>query len=243
MNREWLWDQFYEKMEDEPPGLDLLRLFAVNYHDLEMINRQYEGTRVEELPPLPFYTCWFESEDHQTHLMNLKSRTSGEVLPVHGIMIAGSNTLGYKVGLFFKRDSIFVNAALSMWITPELKCTWKMDNVDKQDEHIPSFLWALSELSTAGGVHFVEEVPPRPTRRRYQRSGKPCPPRQVLIIGNPSRPSNSTGDVDVDWSCRWWVRGHWRHLKNKKIWIKAYVKGPAGKPWREPPPKYLLAGK
>src|SRR5262252_772200 len=48
------------------------------------------------------------------------------------------------------------------------------------------------------------------------------------------------GERDVDWSCQWIVRGHWRqqfypskHL-NQPIWITPYVKGPEDKPLKPP---------
>jgi hypothetical protein len=249
MSSEWLWDEFFDLAEVQNIGdVSELRLFAVEPNDLYAITGQYNNPPTE-LPPLPFYQCWFEAPDHKSGLIDIASTKNPltDKLTFHAILICGSHDFGYAVGFFGKSSPQVkcVDYSLRMYITPQLEVTWQFKEArnDETDAHIPNFLWALSELSTAGGIHFVNEIPPRPTRRRYKRAGKQCPPRQVLIIGNPNRPSNSTGDVNVDWSCRWWVRGHWRHLKNKKIWIKAYVKGPADKPWRDPPPKYLLAGK
>lgn len=50
----------------------------------------------------------------------------------------------------------------------------------------------------------------------------------------------SKGQSDVQWSCQWWVEGHWRHqpcgFKNqdrKLLWIPPYIKGPVDKPLKK----------
>lgn len=45
--------------------------------------------------------------------------------------------------------------------------------------------------------------------------------------------SNTT--MRREYKYRRMVRGHWRRLPEKSMWIKAYIKGPAGAPWKGRP--------
>jgi len=48
--------------------------------------------------------------------------------------------------------------------------------------------------------------------------------------------SHEKGDGSRVYHVRWLVRGHWRHYTNgRTTWIKAYVKGPVGAPWKGRP--------
>lgn len=55
--------------------------------------------------------------------------------------------------------------------------------------------------------------------------------------------SQGAGESDVEWACRWLVRGHWRRQfypsanRRVPIWIDAHIKGPADKPLRAPAPE------
>ena len=46
--------------------------------------------------------------------------------------------------------------------------------------------------------------------------------------------------TDIDWQCRWFVRGHWRRQfypsthTNSPMWIVPYIKGPEDKPLKQP---------
>ena len=67
---------------------------------------------------------------------------------------------------------------------------------------------------------------------------------QVLIVQLRRREyideENSNKSNPVEWSCRWFVRGHWRNQYyksenvHKPIWIDPYIKGPEDKPLKEP---------
>jgi hypothetical protein len=48
--------------------------------------------------------------------------------------------------------------------------------------------------------------------------------------------STARGASDRTYHCRWLVSGHWRHYRTgDKTWIRAYVKGPKGAPWKGRP--------
>jgi hypothetical protein len=62
--------------------------------------------------------------------------------------------------------------------------------------------------------------------------------RRALFQG---KSENKRTGEPVEWSCQWWVSGHWRHqpcgerLQNRKwIWLAPYIKGPSDKPIKEP---------
>ena len=88
------------------------------------------------------------------------------------------------------------------------------------------------------------EPVPRSTLRRIQKSWH-CPDESIVRVIQLRRKESQQrcGDniVPIDWSCRWLVRGHWRHQfypsaqARKLRWIEAYVKGPDDKPLKRVP--------
>jgi hypothetical protein len=80
----------------------------------------------------------------------------------------------------------------------------------------------------------------RATRRRLAVVGDD---RDVIYVIHLRRAEHApvTGDsVEVEWSCRWVVRGHWRNQfhpstgHHEPTWIYPHVKGPDDKPLRVP---------
>jgi hypothetical protein len=92
----------------------------------------------------------------------------------------------------------------------------------------------FAHLVNARGVE-VEALPiPLPERRRWGRKGLVHPQVYFVHIGDGT--SDRGGQSDREYHCRWLVRGHWRHYQNgAKSWVRPYVKGPAGAPWRGRP--------
>lgn len=81
--------------------------------------------------------------------------------------------------------------------------------------------------------------PDRPDARRWGRDhDEPVPTVTVVELRRPvhSQPGTETPAVDVDWSHRWIVDGHWRNQyhpssgEHVPTWIAPYVKGPDDKP-------------
>jgi len=60
----------------------------------------------------------------------------------------------------------------------------------------------------------------------------------VILRTKHYKPSGE--EVDVEWSCQWLVRGHWRQQPYpsegiyRPIWIEPYIKGPEDKPMKNP---------
>jgi hypothetical protein len=82
----------------------------------------------------------------------------------------------------------------------------------------------------------------RAAARRAEREKWTAEPivRVVELRRRVSSASSDGEHGDVDWSCRWIVRGHWRQQwcpaarEHRPIWITPYVKGPEEKPLKPP---------
>jgi hypothetical protein len=96
-------------------------------------------------------------------------------------------------------------------------------------------------------VRFIDEKwvdprvmdPDRPRVRRFSRHGRPPPTTKVVQLRR-SEHKHHTGDdagEPVEWSHRWFVRGHWRmqafgpeRSLRRPTWIAEHIKGPEDKP-------------
>lgn len=91
----------------------------------------------------------------------------------------------------------------------------------------------------------VDERLDRATERRADAWGKRAPrlvsPIKVITLRRADRPhSEPAGERrEVDWSCQWFVDGHWRRQwyrskgTHEDIFIAGYRKGPVDKPFRD----------
>jgi hypothetical protein len=86
----------------------------------------------------------------------------------------------------------------------------------------------------------VPVLPPRPWRRRIPEWWKRQPLVRVIHLASLDGMQANECQRDVEWSCRWMVRGHWRNQfyrstgRREPLWITEYVKGPEGKPLKLP---------
>jgi hypothetical protein len=80
----------------------------------------------------------------------------------------------------------------------------------------------------------------RSTRKRVDSLGYNNMINVITLRQAARQQSSDETQEDVEWSCRWIVRGHWRDQwypsikRNQPIWIAPYIKGPEDKPLREP---------
>jgi hypothetical protein len=100
----------------------------------------------------------------------------------------------------------------------------------------------------AAFLHFINqrilelhpEPIPRASSKRLQLPDTPSARRvNVVQLRRTVYAGDSNGTHrPVDWTCRWMVRGHWRHRyyakgrTHKLLWINPHVKGPSDKPLR-----------
>lgn len=84
----------------------------------------------------------------------------------------------------------------------------------------------------------------RHTRKRIEKAGEIPPEVHVVRLRKYANcePNTKAEAKEVEWTCRWMVRGHWTNQwypsegVHRPLWIMPYVKGPEDKPFREPLP-------
>lgn len=65
-------------------------------------------------------------------------------------------------------------------------------------------------------------------------------------VQNVSDNESYDGDRIIDWSHRWYVRGHYRRIRDRRtgqerlVWVRSHIKGPQEKPLRETEKIYAL---
>ena len=109
-------------------------------------------------------------------------------------------------------------------------------STDPRDQDAkPRRLWRLlqSFWRIAAQVVQSSERPARPVRRRAARAGLVKDDAVTVIRLRRRTRSHEHAEHDVDWSCRWIVRGHWRRLEEgRQTYVRPHLKGPEGKPLR-----------
>ena len=87
---------------------------------------------------------------------------------------------------------------------------------------------------------YERQTADRHTRRRLAHSGWSDPPLVNVVRLRRRATGQGTSEVsDVEWTCQWLVRGHWRQqwhpsVKHHEVrWISPHVKGPPDKPLKQ----------
>jgi hypothetical protein len=107
--------------------------------------------------------------------------------------------------------------------------------LNTHSEVLTRYVRATWSLMDAPLADTAEPAVPRPLRRRLGKAGIPSTVLTVDLKSRHRPPSDTAGEAP-DWSHRWMVRGHWRHLKHPRfknpraVWIPEYVKGPEDTP-------------
>lgn len=94
----------------------------------------------------------------------------------------------------------------------------------------------------------VQVSPVQPLRPALRRALKAeiDPTVHVVRLRRVDSDRIAESQHDIEWSCQWIVRGHWRHQwipsqqRNELRWILPYVKGPSDKPLKMPAPEVQL---
>lgn len=95
---------------------------------------------------------------------------------------------------------------------------------------------------TARGVSLTEIGISRAERRRAAARRYQLPARLYWVTVTDEQITQPRSLSDREYHCRWLVRGHWRHFRDgSRTWIRPYVKGPAGAPWRGRPVYRVVA--
>ncbi|HEY7417474.1 MAG TPA: hypothetical protein VH593_19990 [Ktedonobacteraceae bacterium] len=101
----------------------------------------------------------------------------------------------------------------------------------------------LAQFLTTQGVKHVKDPIPRPVRRRFARRFTFDHPQVYWVDASGAGESNPHSQRQ--YRHRWIVKGHWRlseagthfikHKGGMCTWIRPYVKGPKGAPWKGRP--------
>lgn len=97
----------------------------------------------------------------------------------------------------------------------------------------------------ARSVNHFELSGARQFKRGYERSYQQRPPSVYFVDTSQAGENHSTGSGLREYSCRWLVRGHYRHTPHggllhpvtgqRSTWVRPHVKGPVGAPWKGRP--------
>jgi hypothetical protein len=98
-----------------------------------------------------------------------------------------------------------------------------------------TFVIEFAHLINARGVTVEHQSISRSQRRRFERR-RIVHPQVYFVFIDDGEIEMHEGRSDREYHCRWLVRGHWRHFQSgNRIWIRPYIKGPAGAPWKGRP--------
>lgn len=108
--------------------------------------------------------------------------------------------------------------------------------VDSTHETVLRMALNCAHVLTAKGVPHEPILLPRPVRRRYKKRYQMEMPRAYFVNLRAAGEEGHVGHGDREYHVRWMVRGHWRHhASGERSWIRPYIKGPAGAPWKGRP--------
>jgi hypothetical protein len=155
-------------------------------------------------------------------------------------------------GLVYDDDHKIWSTALRLQMPPRTS----LDELDAQvasfkttkiykDRRAKLLAWIFASWAFLDQRIAVEERAPveRHARKRAERLDVD-PVVHVVRLRKPERRADA-GDAerDVEWSCQWLVRGHWRNQwhprmqRHAPVWITPHIKGPADMPLKTPAPE------
>lgn len=115
--------------------------------------------------------------------------------------------------------------------------------VDRMTRYLVSALLFMQQtILVSTGVPAPRHVRKR-AERDHQITWATAPIINVVHLRRKSYATNGLNAIqrEVEWHCRWIVRGHWRHqacgptmTDHRPVWINAYTKGPEDQPIKPP---------
>lgn len=227
-------------------------IYAVDYQALREASNGGGAGRID-LPPLPFPRVVFEADE--PHPWPLKRADTGEtVLRVEAVFVEEREQGARWEGMVFFQvpginiagddERLAVLHRLLFEVTPD-GVSWKGAATDSRshDDPVRRMIVEGVHYIVARGVTLTLVKSSRQVQRAEKRKGVLLPERVywVRVVDEHQRAVGGAGDREFH--CRWLVRGHWRRIaENRKTWIRPYIKGPAGAPWRGRP-VYHVAGR
>lgn len=227
--------------------LERSQIFLVDREDSRMaMNSAFDSDEQlcdYELPPLPFEMIALEPSDGAGWVFGHKDE-NGEVVPDEAavsFMMLEEIEQGesWVLESLMHRPGDAGGLNTLSWVRSVLNRGHGLVHEDNLgDDHefyrrSANSVIQLIHLITANGTKQEAISPPRPQRRNWERkSGRKFPVVRLVVIGGENNPSEINTETGRVYTHRWLVRGHWRNYQDgKRIWVRPYVKGPAGAPW------------
>lgn len=218
-------------------------LYAVDHHALVDAVRGEEGPL--QLPPLPFPRIVFESDE--PFPWPVKNEQGETVMRMEAVAIEeqaeGSRWHGV---LFYQLPGVAINGneeRLSILHAAEFVLTssaieWiQTDDKREREDVIRKAIVEAVHYIVAKGVTLTSIKSSRQVRRANERKGIATPEQVYWVrVADEHIHALTPGDGTREYHCRWLVRGHWRRIEEaRRVWVRPYIKGPAGAPWRGRP--------
>lgn len=223
-------------------------IFAIDF-DTMVVAANSADPGLPELPPLPFPdvvieadvdATWPIHDEHGKTLFRLQNAWIQEV----------EQGARWDGALFVQGPDLIEDLpegiedypveAVTFSLTPEGATFWQRG--DKKgisyaiNDALCRFPVEAVHFMTARGVSLSTIAVSRQVKRNAVRKGVALPERLYWVHIKDELINHIGGDGTREFHCRWLVRGHWRRLSaERKTWVKPYIKGPAGAPWRGRP--------
>lgn len=164
-------------------------------------------------------------------------------------VIEGINITCYEDGSPFPYPLELLSWAFSVnwgsdWQSPDAKTfeafPIEKDVSEKRSLVIRQYIIALFSFLKQPLVTISRERANRAARRRYQVFHQQEPPLIKVITLRTRQYRKGDETREVEWGCRWIVRGHWRQqwypsmTAHRALWITPFIKGPEDKPLKKP---------
>jgi hypothetical protein len=230
---------------DRDTLLDIVEGDSGKPGDLPLPPLPFESTMIETTP---FNLTFIEGGGRCIHLEAtcLVEVSRGELWEARTLVYVTERALAVDPAQTGEHDIVHLRIHADGRFESEVNAEWSAIETHSW----PRILVEAVHLITARGV--THHHPPRPIRREYERlSGQKWPLNAWEIQIGTTSAVGSDVHSGRRLTCRFRVRGHWARLPSNKIpsgrvawretadgfeiWRDAFIKGPAGAPWRVPP--------
>jgi hypothetical protein len=228
-------------------------LFAVDWATVLEAAKSV-GSPPADLPPLPFRQIIIEpsgSAPWEVEWRDPETGALGEVVCIDAIWLCEiSQGEEWQALLFARKGVADSSEAWTAWpmeitaetlrhgyVTRDLK--FVKEELPVADSSVEAY-WRLAveavHFVTARGVSLSEIKKPRAMLRRAERKARIFPPKLYWVTVDDGEIADRGGQSERIYHYRWLVRGHWRQVSGeKRTWVRAYIKGAAGAPWKGRP--------